>query len=349
MKIDPNLLREAAVQILKGLKAGDDEAMIVAEAMVQADARGIDTHGVYLLTLLQGRVAAGMINIPTKVSVIRDEAATALLDSGNGLGQFVVRRAMATSIAKAALYGIGSCLVRNTNNIGMLSLYSQQAAASGMIGLVMANAAPAMSPWGGADPFLGTNPLSIGIPGGNGFGVLLDMSSSQVARGKIRRAARQNEPLPPGWALDKEGRPTTDAAEALKGTLLPIGGPKGYGLALAVDIIAGLLSGSQYGPDIKSFHELQGPTGVGVFTLAIDIKRFMPYEQFASLVESYLASLKASHKAPGVTRIYLPGEIELEKEKESFERGIEVNEALVDKLNQLLERCGSTLRLEGIT
>ncbi len=346
MKIKAQLLKEAAVQVLKGLNASDDEAEIVAAAMVQADARGIDTHGVYLLTLLDGRVAAGMINIPTRVSVIMDEAATALLDGGNGLGQVAVRQAMTMSIDKAAIYGVGSCSVRNTNNIGMLSLYSQQAVAAGMIGLVMANAAPSMSAWGGASPLLGTNPLSIGIPGGNGPGVLLDMSSSQVARGKIRRAARQQEPIPSGWALDAEGRPTTDAAQALKGSLLPIGGPKGYGLALAVDIIAGLLSGSQYGPAIKSFHELQGPTGVGVFTLAIDIKRFMPYERFEDLVQSYLSTLKASRKAPGVSRIYLPGEIELEKEQESIQQGVEVNKALADTLNQLLERFGSALRLK---
>ncbi len=346
MKIKPESLQEAAVQILKGLKAGEEEALLVAKAMIKADARGIDTHGLHLLTLMDERVEAGMVNIPTPLKLLSDEGAIALLDGGNGLGQVAAQKAMALSIAKAEANGIGVCLARNTNNIGMLSLYSQQAAEAGMVGMVMANAAASMSAWGGAEALLGTNPISIGIPGGNGPAVLLDMSSSLVARGKIRRAARQKEAIPLGWALDKEGLPTADPEAALKGSLLPIGGPKGYGLALAVDIIAGLISGAQYGQKIQSFHELKGPTGVGVFTLAMDIKRFMSYDQFEGLIRSYVTKLKASRKAPGVERIYLPGEIEIERERESFQQGVEVNSSLVDKLNRLLGKFGSALRLK---
>ncbi|MDI6725712.1 MAG: Ldh family oxidoreductase, partial [Smithellaceae bacterium] len=267
MKVPADLLREAATLILKGLKAGDEEARVVAEGLVRADARGIDTHGVHLLTLMAERAAAGMIRIPTEVRLISDDAATTLLDGGNGFGQLAARQAMDISIEKAKTYGMGCCLVRNTNNIGILSLYSLQAARERMVGMVMSNAAASMSPWGGAEAMLGTNPLSIAIPGGKEPPVALDMSSTVVARGKIRRAARLKEPLSPGWALDEGGEPTTDAARALKGTLMPVGGPKGYGLALAVDLLAGLISGSKYGPNINSFHELKGATGVGVFTM----------------------------------------------------------------------------------
>ncbi|MDZ4164771.1 MAG: Ldh family oxidoreductase [Smithellaceae bacterium] len=346
MRVSADLLKEAAIRILKGLKAGDEEARVVADALVRADARGIDTHGVHLLTLMAERVAAGMIRIPTEVRLISDDAATALLDGGNGLGQLAARQAMNISIEKAKTYGLGCCLLRNTNNIGILSLYSLQAARERMVGIVMSNAAASMSPWGGAQAMLGTNPISIALPGGKEPPVALDMSSTVVARGKIRRAMRLKEALPQGWALDAEGEPTTDATRALKGTLVPVGGPKGYGLALAVDLLAGLISGSKYGPNINSFHELKGPTGVGVFTMAIDIARFLPYEGFEVLAQSYLASIKSSKKARGVTRIYLPGEIEFEKEKASFLEGIEINPALAEKLNQLLAGMGSPIKLE---
>jgi LDH2 family malate/lactate/ureidoglycolate dehydrogenase len=345
MKVQPNRLKEVAIHILKGLKATDEEAALVAESLVRADMRGIDTHGVYFLKLLSDRIDAHMIHIPTPLKVIREDNTTAILDGGNGLGQVATHRAMRMSIQKARNFGMGITLVRNTNHIGILAFYTLIAAEEGMVGIVMSNSAPSMSPWGGAEPFLGTNPISIAIPGGLEGPVVLDMSSSVVARGKIRRAQRMKESIPLGWALDETGTPTTDPAVALKGTLLPIGGPKGYGLALMIEILAGILSGSKYGPDVKTFHQILGPTGVGVFTLAIDIERFMPRQQFDELIQGYLASIKTSKKAKGVSQIYLPGEIELEKERKSLAEGIELSDSVVKSLNQLLEEVKSPLRL----
>ena len=346
MKVQADRLKEIAIRILKGLHAAEDEAAVVAEALIKAELRGIDTHGVHLLTLLPERVDAGMLQIPTKLTVLKDSGATALLDGGNGLGQAAAHRAMGISIRKAKEFGVGCCLVRNTNNIGMLSVYTLMAAQEKTVGIVMANAAAAMSPWGGAEAFFGTNPLSISVPGEAGAPpVVLDMSSTMVARGKIRRADRLKESIPEGWAFDETGTPTTDPAAALKGTLMPIGGPKGYGLALMIDVLAGMLSGSQYGPEIRTFHQLEGPTGVGVFTLAVEIERFMPLGQFTALFRTYLASIKASRKANGVTRIYLPGEIEYEKEQQSLNEGIEVSPTTAGKLNALLEKFKSPLRL----
>jgi len=346
MKVQADRLKEIVVHILKGLHAAKEEAAVVAEALIKAELRGIDTHGVHLLTLLPERVDAGMLEIPTKLTVLQDSGATALLDGGNGLGPAAVHRAMGMSVGKAREFGIGCCLVRNTNNIGILSFYTLLAAKEKMVGIVMANAAAAMSPWGGAEAFFGTNPLSISVPGDAGAPpVVLDMSSTVVARGKIRRADRLKESIPAGWAFDETGTPTTDPAEALKGTLVPIGGPKGYGLALMIDVLAGLMSGSKYGPEIRTFHQLEGPTGVGVFTLAVDIERFMPLERFTALFRDYLVSIRASRKAKGVPRIYLPGEIEYEKELKNFGEGIEINPATAGKLNALLEKFQSPLRL----
>jgi LDH2 family malate/lactate/ureidoglycolate dehydrogenase len=345
MKVQPNRLKEVAIHILKGLNATDEEAALVAEILVQADMRGTDTHGVHLLTLLPDRVEAGMIQIPTNLKVIKEGETTTLIDGGNGLGQLAVHRAMMINIQKAKKFGLGCSLVRNTNNIGSLISYTLMAAQEGMIGIVMSNAAAAMSPWGGTEAFFGTNPISIAVPGGAEGSVALDMSSSVVARGKIRLAERTKEPIPLGWALDETGAPTTDPTAAMKGTLVPIGGPKGYGLALIVDILAGMLSGSKYGQDIKTFHQLVGPTGVGVFSLAIDIERFMPHQQFNELIQAYLASIKGSKKAKGVSRIYIPGERKFEKEKQSLREGIEISPGLAKNLNQLLEKVKSPLRL----
>ncbi len=346
MKVQADRLKEIAIRILTGLHATEDEAAVVAEALIKAELRGIDTHGVHLLTLLPERVEAGMLQIPTSLTVVKESGATALLDGGNGLGPAAAHRAMGISIRKAKEFGVGCCLVRNTNNIGILSVYTLMAARENTIGIVMANAAAAMSPWGGAEALFGTNPLSISVPGEAGAPpVVLDMSSTVVARGKIRRADRLKEGIPLGWAFDETGTPTTDPAAALKGTLMPIGGPKGYGLALMIDVLAGMLSGSQYGPAIRTFHQIEGPTGVGVFMLAVEIERFMPLGQFTVLFQTYLASIKASRKAKGVSRIYLPGEIEYEKEQRNLNEGIEVNPSTAGKLNTLLEKFGSPLRL----
>ena len=346
MKVEPEQLRNVAREILKGLHATDEECRLVAESLVRADMRGIDTHGVHFLTLLANRVDAGMIKIPTRLEVLKDEGATALIDGGDGLGQVAGHRAMEMSIKKAREFGIGTVLVRNTNNVGILTFYTHHAAEQGMVGIIMSNAAPAMPPWGGTEPFFGTNPISIAVPGDFEAPVVLDMSSSMVARGKIRRAERMKEAIPPGWALDESGTPTTDPTAAMKGTLLPMGGPKGYGLALMIDILTGVLSGSLYGPNIKTFHQPLGPTGVGICTLAIDVERFMPLHQFRTLMRFYLSAIKGSKKAKGVSRIFLPGEIELEKERKSSSEGIELGAALVSSLNQLLEKMKSPLRLQ---
>jgi LDH2 family malate/lactate/ureidoglycolate dehydrogenase len=251
---------------------------------------------------------------------------------------------MELALCKAREHGIGLTLVRNTNNLGFLAFYTMHAAEQGCVGITMGNANAAISPWGGAEPFFGTNPLSVAVPGGDGA-VALDMSSSVVARGKIRRAHRLGEKIPAGWALDESGAPTEDPAAALKGTLLPIGGPKGYGLAFMVDVLAGILSGSAFGREIRSFHELAGPTGVGALMMAIAVERFMPLAQFRDLIDGYARAIRRSRKAMGTARIYLPGEIESVKEAAADQRGMELTPASIEMVNQLLEKASSPFRL----
>ncbi len=341
MNIRPEKLKQVIVEILRGFGASETEAEIVAESMVFADMRGVDTHGVHFLTLVADRVKAGMIRIPTPLAVLRDDGATGLIDGGDGLGQVAACRAMEMSIGKARRFGVGTTLVRNTNNVGSLAFYTLLAARNGMVGVVSSNAAPAIAPWGGTDAFFGTNPLSIAVPADSGDPIVLDMSASVVARGKIRRAERMKEAIPAGWATDAAGTPTTDPAAAMQGTLLPIGGPKGYGLAFMTDLLAGLLAGANYGPAVRTFHQPLGPTGVGVFTLALDVRRFMPLEQFKNLLQAHASAIRSSKRAEGVERIYLPGEIEAEKEKQSRAEGIALNAQVAERLGLLLAEVQS--------
>jgi LDH2 family malate/lactate/ureidoglycolate dehydrogenase len=342
--VTPERLQAVVAEVLRGFGAEEGEARLAADSLVRAEMRGTDTHGLPYLKLLVERIEARMVSVPTRVGVVREDGATALLDGGNGIGQTAGRAAMDRCIDAARRLGVGLTLVRNTNNLGFLAFYTLHAAQQGFVGLAMGNANAAISPWGGAEAFFGTNPLSIAVPGGESP-VVLDMSSSVVARGKIRKAERSGQRIPLGWALDATGAPTDDPGAALKGTLLPIGGPKGYGLALMVDVLAGMLPGAAFGQAVKTFHQPLGPTRVGALTLAVDVERFMPLDHFRGLILGYAAAIRGSRKATGTSRIYLPGEIEAEKEAASRERGIALGAGSREMVNQLLEKVGSTARL----
>jgi len=346
LRIAADNLIEIIQVLLQALGAEDQEAQLVATVLVEADIRGIRTHGCAFVPLIAERCAHGLLNIPTKLKLITDEGAIAHFDGNNGLGQVAAAEAMQMCIKKARKHGVALALVRNTNHIGFLGYYTQMAATEGMIGVCATNAAASVAPWGGAEPFFGSNPLSIAAPVAGGAPIVLDMSASLVARGKIRRAQRLNEAIPLGWALDEKGSPTTDPTEAIKGTLLPIAGPKGSGLAFFIDLICGLLSGSKYGRALLTFHKPIGPTGVGAMLMAVDIGRFMPLAHFETLLKEYAATIRNSKKAPGVARIFLPGEIEADRANASKSKGIDVDSEIVEKINQLLAEKNLALRIE---
>jgi len=346
VRIAADSLKQAAAALVCSLGAGGEEAREAADNLVMADMRGIPTHGVNFLPMLAERVRLGQLALPTILEVLADEGAVTHLDGGNGLGQTAAAAAMRASIEKAGRFGIGLALVRRTNHIGLLAYYSLLAASRGLIGFCMCNGAASMAPWGGAEAFFGSNPFSVAAPAGSEPPVVLDMSTTAVARGKIRRAARRKERIPLGWALDARGAPTEDPEAAMKGTLLPIGGPKGYGMAFFVDLICGLLSGSSFARQLKTFHQPEGPTGVGVMTLAVDITRFMAPERFAAMLDEHLRAIRGSAPAPGVARIYLPGEIEARTEQLAARQGVEVDDEVCRALDELLERQRLPQRLK---
>ncbi len=346
MKIDVASLRTAAVTILKSCGETDEGAATVADSMIMADSRGITTHGTYLLSPIRKRVDANQLPLPTKATLSEDKGCTAVVDGGDGLGAIAGKLAVETAVAKAKKGGVASVLIRNTNNVGSLACYTEAAARQGMIATMTCNAAPAMSPWGGAEPFLGTNPLAMAIYTGTDTLFSADMASSVVARGKIRKAARNGETIPDNWAMDADGNFTTDPNAALKGCLLPMGGPKGSAIALFVDIFSGLLSGSRYATDLKSFHAPEGSTGVGAALTVFNIENFMPLASFKELMQGYIARIKGLKKAKGFDEIYLPGEIEQNRERASRAEGVNLDDNAVKAIDELLEAAGSAQRLQ---
>ncbi|GAB4221668.1 MAG: Ldh family oxidoreductase [Spirochaetales bacterium] len=346
MRIDSKNLEEGAFEILISMGEAEGNARIGARILVNADMRGISTHGVNLLRMVHKRVKAGMLQLPTRTTIVEDRNGTAVMDGNNGLGQISANYCLELAMEKAKKYGLSTVLLRKTNNIGALGYYSSKGAENGLIQILMTNGNPSMAPYGAAEPYFGTNPISIGIPAAGGRPIFLDMSSSVVARGKIRLASLKGEPIPEGWALDEKGEPTTDPREALKGCMLPLGGPKGSGLAMMVDILSGVLSGSNYSRAIKSFHTLEGPTGVGACFIGIDPGRFMPAEQFYTLVRRYVEEMKGLKKQKGFTEILAPGELELNREESSRKEGIEVPDEVIRELQTLSKELGSNFTFQ---
>jgi LDH2 family malate/lactate/ureidoglycolate dehydrogenase len=345
MKVDPNELRDCIREILTATGEKDENIEIAAELMLRCDARGIQTHGSHLLNPIYDRRKQGQLNFPTELEILSDSGAVALINGNDGLGQVAAFKASTMAIDKAKKFGIGAVLIRNTNNVGALGLYSEMVAKEGMFSIFCSNASPAMAPWGGMEQFLGTQPFSIGIFTGKDFVFSADMATSEVARGKIRQAAREGKNIPESWALDKDGNPTTDPMEAIKGVLLPIGGAKGSAIALSIDILAGMISGSYYAPNVRAIHYPEGEAGVGCAVIAIDIEHFMPMDEFKTHMDGYIQSIKTMKKARGVDEIFLPGENSRKREKDSMDSGIDLSEKALESLDKILEDIGSERRM----
>jgi LDH2 family malate/lactate/ureidoglycolate dehydrogenase len=348
MRIQKEDLFQCSVELLVASGETPEGATIVADSFCSADAKGITTHGTYLLTPIIKRVKAGQLSLPTIAKIVIDNAAVAVVDGGDGLGPIAGKYAADLAIERAKAYGISMVLVRNTNSLGSLAYYTEMVAKEGMVAFMSCNAAPAMAPWGGAEPYTGTNPIAYAIYTGSDLPFSADMATSIVARGKIRQAARRGESIPDGWALDEEGNLTTDPVAALKGTLLPMAGPKGSAIALMVDILSGIIAGAEHAPNLRSFHATDGKTGVGASLIAIDIQKFIDLGEFKSTMEEYIENLKGMKKASFANEIFLPGEIEYNHQQESLRIGINLDDSAVDILNSLLEHFSCNQRLKAI-
>lgn len=324
-------------------------AEISSLVLVRSDLRGISSHGVSRLGVYLQRIASGAMDSKGKVKELENYSSTSLLDAGNTLGQYAAFEGMNLCLEKAVQHGVGLVGMRNVNHIGMASFFSMMAVEKDMIGITMNNASPHVAPWGGKEPMLGTNPLSVAIPTGGEFPIVLDMATTLVSRGKVILAAKEKRQIPLGWAFDKEGRQTTDAEEALLGSLMPAGGHKGYGLSLCIDIISALMTGSSSGPDVAPMSpDGKQELNQGVFLQAIDIARFMALDDFKSRVQNLVEKIKGSALAEGAEEIFLPGEIEHHKEQEARLIGIPLEPQTLEELKKLGDRHQVDLEFEPV-
>lgn len=318
-----------------------DDAAIVARCLVDADLRGVDTHGIVRLPGYLDRIRRGLTDPKPKLAPQRVTPVAASLDGQNGLGFVVGTRAMDEAIAMARASGIGIVSVRRSTHFGMAASYVLQAIDAGLMAFVFSNASPAMPPWGGREGMLGTNPFAAGAPGGALGPVVLDMSPAVAARGKIRRAERRGETIPLGYALDAEGRPTTDPTAALGGVVLPIGDYKGSGLAMFMDIFGGVISGAAFAGGVgDQYKAYDRPQDVGHFFLAMRPDLFIPAAEYRERMDTLIRRVRACPRAEGFSEILLPGEPETREEAARRHTGIPYNAKELAALQQEAARAG---------
>jgi LDH2 family malate/lactate/ureidoglycolate dehydrogenase len=325
-------LRGWTQEILLKVGVSRDDATLFTDSMIEANLRGVDTHGITrILCVYVERIQKGVMSAKSNLAVVREKASTLLIDCHNSIGQVGADRAMRMTIEKARQTGVAFSAVRHSNHYGMAAYWAMMALPQGMIGFSSTNAPAAMAPTGGCTAMFGTNPLAIAIPAGRELPVVLDMATTVVARGRINLYAKQNKPLEPGWAFDERGVPTTDPHAALQGLLAPIGGYKGYGIALAIDFLCGILTGSNYGAHFPGFlaDNMSEPTDVGSVFGAVNVESFMDLQEFTAAIDKAIQEIKISATAEGIDRIFIPGEIEFEMKANRLAQGIPIPEPVV--------------------
>lgn len=336
-------LRDIAVRILKAAGVPADEATIVADLLVDSNLAGHDSHGILRLPQYLGMIRDGAILPGAPARVIRETPATAVLDGGWGFGQVVARGAMDLTARKARTSAVGAVAVRCCNHIGRLGAYAALPCEAGMVGLLLVNGHggdQGVAPYGGIARRLGTNPFAVAVPSAGGPPVVLDVTTSIVAGGKIRLARARGESVPEGCLIDANGNPTTDPNvyyDPPRGALLPFGGHKGYGLSMMIDLLAGTLSGAgASAPDAPR-------SGNALLAVAIDIERFAPVETFREEVRQFIAYLKTSSKAPGVAEILAPGERAFRERERRLREGIEVEDQTWEQVLDAAKSLGVAL------
>ncbi|MBU1359494.1 MAG: Ldh family oxidoreductase [Gammaproteobacteria bacterium] len=323
-----------------GLPQADAEK--VGGLMADADLQGSDGHGAIRLPQYVKRIQAGGINTRPDIRIVHERAAMAVVDGDNGMGHLVVSRAAELAIEKARTAGVAWVGARSSNHAGPASLYARMPIAHDMIGLYFAvGNANHLPPWGGTSMLLSTNPIAAGIPAGDEPAVLLDMATTVTAYGKVKAKAKRGEAMPEGWMIDREGRPLLDPQRADEGFLLPIGGHKGYGLALIVGLLAGTLQGAAMGREVVDFNrDHTTPTNTGQAILVIDLKAFGEPQFFKAAVDRLVRDIRDSERLPGVERIFLPGEQSHERRRDYAEAGIPIATNLHAELDALARELG---------
>jgi LDH2 family malate/lactate/ureidoglycolate dehydrogenase len=303
-------LASAVAGIFAAVGIRREDAEVVAADLVAADLEGVASHGVMLLPMYVDRIVKGSVSRSSAGDVVSDRGSAIVIDAGNALGQLTARQAVRLAVARAQEIGLAAVSVRNGFHFGTAGRYARMIAAENCVGIVLSNTRPLMPAPGGAQALVGNNPIAIALPSAGDFPVEADMALSATAMGKIRLAAAAGQSIPADWAIDAEGRPTTDPAAAIKGMLLPAAGPKGFGLAFVVDLLCGGLSDGAVGSEVRPLYgDPAEPYRCAQFFLAIHAGHFPAGDRFAERVHDQAARVSASKRSPGVDRVYAPGEL----------------------------------------
>jgi LDH2 family malate/lactate/ureidoglycolate dehydrogenase len=325
----------------------EENSAVAADSLVRADLEGNEGHGISRLPIYAKRIQEGRIS--ARPDIEYEQFGSVLkVNGGNGLGQVVAYRAVQQAIPIAKENGMTGIFVRNSNHFGTAAYFCQQACKQNMILLAMTNSPPGIPPWGGKKAFFGTNPIAFGFPTRQAPPVIIDMSSSVVARGKIILANKIGEDIPLGWAIDDHGVETTDPAAALRGAVLPLGGAKGYALAMAIEIMCGVLSGAAYGPHVNNLYkDGDSAANVGHSFILLDISRWMPIEDYFDLMEKFLKEVKDVPVAAGTDEIFYPGERRYQKYAARSVAELAVSREVAEELRGLGGSLGITFSKGG--
>ena len=318
------------------------DAKVVAQLMIKSDLVGADGHGIFRLPAYIKRIRAGGINLNPNIQIEREQGATALINGDNALGHLVMNKAVELAIEKVKQHSVCWIGSHYGNHSGAASVYVRRLAEEGYIGIYMAvGNANHMAPWGGIDLLLSTNPIAIAVPAGDHPIVLLDIATTVAAYGKVKVAAQKGESIPDTWMIDRNGQPITDPQKSSEGSLLPIGGYKGYGLAVMIGLLAGALNNAAVGKstiDFNAHHDLITNTGQTI--IAVDPSAFGDPEQFVERVITLVNDLKASSRLPGVNQIRVPGDGAAKSIAQRLKLGIPISPELKESLNQCAKECG---------
>jgi LDH2 family malate/lactate/ureidoglycolate dehydrogenase len=337
--IPPEELRTFGEGVFKKAGLSGEDAKTVAEILVEANLRGVDTHGIYLANLYVRRLQKGLINPTPRFHFERKRTGVGILDGDFSLGQLSTLEAARKAVEMARDAGIGTVAVKNSNHFGAAAYYAEYCARRDCIGLVMSDGECDVIPFGGREKFLGTNPICCCIPAGAYPWFCMDMATSEVAFGKVRAAAEAGKAIPSNWAVDRNGKPVTDPTQAY--AVVPMSGAKGYAIGLMIEILSSRLTGMPYGLHIvRKFDDWENRAFMGHYVQAIDIAAFCPVDEFRQRVDELFSELKTQPKGPGVEEILIPGEPEWRTKKRREEDGCPIREEDVKLLRGLGEELG---------
>ncbi len=323
----------------------EPDADIVADSLIWADLHGVDTHGVARIPSYIERFRHRLVEPHARLRVESRMPFAACVDGGNAMGAVIASKAMAEALARAETLGIGVVVARHSNHFGAAGYWARQAVPRDCIGMCISPASKSLAPFGSKAPLFGTNPLAVAVPAGRYAPWVMDFATSVAARGHIRLAARAGRPIPEGWALDRDGYPTTDAKKALEGVMLPFAGPKGSALSMLADILGGVLSGAAFAGDIRDMNtDFSAPQDLGHFFLAMKIEAFLPRDEFAARMEQMIERIKALPPVPGIDEVLYPGEPETRKAAERGRIGI----ALAGTTRTALAKLAAELKIEPL-